>query len=200
MGHVRLGTLPQTRAWRDVVRLITDGAEVVTIADVTINAADKAFARMATDVGFKKAVWLLTQLGVAAKHSDPSMHLQKIGLTLSAHTSIAEVASCIKRAFDQQMSRVKSDSDISSIASNALVSAITTHLNTRLGGLFEASSSEVHSALGELGKQKAFGELSCTFFFQNNGRFPQILSGQNYRHSPGRRAEIPDKKRLQSIS
>lgn len=164
MGHVRLGTLPQTREWKAVVHLIAEGADVAQIADATLQAADKAFARMSKDAGFNEAVWLLTQLGIAAKKDNPTAHLESVGLKLSPHTSIAEVASAFRTALDQQMSKAGRTSDISPIASNALVSAVTTHLNTKLGGLFEASSAEIHSALGELGKQKAFGELTRTFF------------------------------------
>lgn len=164
MGHVRLGTLPQTRAWKEVVRLLADGADVAQIADATLLAADKAFEGMAHDAGFTESVWLLTQLGIAAKHENPTAHLESVGLKLSPHTSIAEVATAISTALNQQMSKAGRRSDISSIASNALVSAITSHLNGKLGGLFEATSAEVHGALRDLGKQKAFGELSRTFF------------------------------------
>lgn len=164
MGHVRLGTLPQTLAWKAVVQLIADGADVAQIADATLQAADKALARMANDAGFHETVWLLTQLGIAAKTGNPAAHLEAVGLKLSPHTSIAEVATAVRAALDQQMSRAARNSDASPIARDALVSAITTHLNTKLGGLFEASSADVHSALGELGKQKAFGELTRTFF------------------------------------
>ena len=164
MGHVRLGTLPRTREWKEVVRLIADGFDVSQVADATLQAADKALDRMVDDPGFNEAVWLLTQLGIAAKKDNPTGHLESVGLKLSANTSIAEVASAIRTALDQQMSICGRNSDIGQIASNALVSAITSHLDTKLGGLFEASSTEVHDALCELGKQKAFGELSRTFF------------------------------------
>lgn len=30
MGHIRLGQLPRTRKWRDIVELVTAGADVRT--------------------------------------------------------------------------------------------------------------------------------------------------------------------------
>lgn len=164
MGHVRLGTLPRTREWKEVVRMIADGSDVPQIAAATLKAADKALARMETDAGFNEAVWLLTQIAIAAKKDDSTGHLESVGLKLSPQTSIAEVASAIRTGLDQQMSKLGKNSDIRQIASNALVYAITTHLNSKLGGLFEASSTEIHGALRDLGKQKAFGELSRSFF------------------------------------
>ena len=43
MVHVRLGTLSKTRAWKDVIDLIADGADAAEIAAATVNAADNAF-------------------------------------------------------------------------------------------------------------------------------------------------------------
>ena len=59
MGHVRLGSLPRSRAWKEVVGLITAGADVSQIANATIRAADKAFTFVLNDEGFTEAVWLI---------------------------------------------------------------------------------------------------------------------------------------------
>ena len=75
MGHVRLGTLPRSRAWKEVVGLITAGADVSQIANATIRAADKAFSFVLNDEGYTEAVWLMTQLAIAAKKDNFSEHL-----------------------------------------------------------------------------------------------------------------------------
>ena len=67
MGHVRLGRLPRSKAWKDVVGLITAGADASQIANATIRAADKAFSFVLNDRGFTEAVWLMTQLAIAAR-------------------------------------------------------------------------------------------------------------------------------------
>jgi len=69
MGHTRLGSLPRSQAWGEVVGLIAAGADVETVARATINAADKAFSFVQDDCGYNHAVWLLTQLGLAARDS-----------------------------------------------------------------------------------------------------------------------------------
>jgi len=78
MGHVRLGTLPRSRAWKEVVGLITAGADVSQIANATIRAADKAFSFVLNDEGYTEAVWLMTQLAIAAKKDNFSEHLQSV--------------------------------------------------------------------------------------------------------------------------
>ena len=44
MGHIRLGLLPRTRAWKEVIALIAAGADVPQVANATITAAEKAFS------------------------------------------------------------------------------------------------------------------------------------------------------------
>lgn len=65
MGHVRLGTLPRTRAWKDLIALIEDGADLPEIADATVRASDKAFEAIQNDSGFADAVDLMTHLAIA---------------------------------------------------------------------------------------------------------------------------------------
>lgn len=52
MGHVRLGLLPRSRAWKEVVGLIVAGANVSQIATATINAAERAFSFVLNDEGY----------------------------------------------------------------------------------------------------------------------------------------------------
>lgn len=87
MGHVRLGSLPRSRAWKEVVGLITAGADVSQIANATIRAADKAFTFVLNDEGFTEAVWLMTQLAIAAKKENLGEHLQSLGVNLPQDTS-----------------------------------------------------------------------------------------------------------------
>ena len=42
MGHIRLGNLPRTRKWQEVVGLIEGGAGTAQIANATITAEGEA--------------------------------------------------------------------------------------------------------------------------------------------------------------
>jgi len=59
MGHVRLGTLPKTRVWKNVIELIANEADVDEIAAATFEAADKAFESIQNDKGFLETVELM---------------------------------------------------------------------------------------------------------------------------------------------
>jgi|GEM_PF-7073112 len=50
MGHTRLGVLPKTRLWREVVRLLQDDAAAPVIAARTRDAAQKSLERAARTV------------------------------------------------------------------------------------------------------------------------------------------------------
>lgn len=98
MGHVRLGSLPRSRAWKEVVGLITAGADVSQIANATIRAADKAFSFVFNDEGFTEAVWLMTQLAIAAKKDNFNDHLQSVGINLPQDTSLPDVSLCCTKS------------------------------------------------------------------------------------------------------
>ncbi len=91
MGHVRLGTLPKTRAWKEVVNLIADGGDIDEIAVATMKAADKAFESIQNDPGYLKVAGFMANLAVAAKTGDAVEYLQSLGLNLSANTNLAEL-------------------------------------------------------------------------------------------------------------
>ena len=80
MGHIRLGNLPRTRKWQQVVALIEGGAGTAQIANATITAAEHGIKLAAEDKGLVETIWLLTQLPLAAKSEDFGRALQSVGL------------------------------------------------------------------------------------------------------------------------
>ena len=50
MGHIRLGNLPRTRKWRQLIALIEVGAGAAQVANATIDAADRGLKEAAKDV------------------------------------------------------------------------------------------------------------------------------------------------------
>lgn len=147
-----------------MVQLITDGANVDEVADAALAAADKAFASIQNDPGFAETAALLTQLAVSAKKPDPAAHLAANGFSLSANSSIAEVAAAIHQTLDAKTAERGTHSDFAEIAQNSLVGAVTRHLQDSLGSLFAPSSADVHGELAKLGSPNKFATLARTFF------------------------------------
>ena len=101
MGHVRLGVLPRTKAWKEVVGLIAAGADVSQVANATINAAEKAFSFVMDDKGYTEAVWLMAQLALAASKDDPCAHLRSVGISLPDDATLSDVTVGISDALDR---------------------------------------------------------------------------------------------------
>ncbi|MCL6507170.1 MAG: hypothetical protein K6T59_09105 [Bryobacteraceae bacterium] len=69
MGHIRLGTLPRTRKWIQVLDLIGGGAGTPEVAAATMEASQGGLAKAAKDPGLIHTVWLLTQVPPASRAS-----------------------------------------------------------------------------------------------------------------------------------
>jgi hypothetical protein len=164
MGHIRIGSLPATKKWKEVVGLITEGAEVSRVAESTVHASELAFNKVSDDFGFREAVWLMTQFGVAGSKDDPARHLDAMGIEISGVSSVVEVAMAVAGELDRRVDASRRRSDFGEMAQRALISSVTEHLQEKMPGLLPSSADDVTSALGKLGKKKEFAQLSRSFF------------------------------------
>jgi len=164
MGHVRLGLLPRTRAWKEVVGLIAAGADVSQIANATITAAEKAFSFVMKDVGYTEAVWLMTQMAIAAKKPDILQHLAAAGIHLPSDPSLIDVTTAITEALDRRVEGNRERSDLGGLANRAIVGAVNDVLSPKLHSLFASDPDTMRAALADLGRPKEFGEFSRRFF------------------------------------
>ncbi|TDQ41895.1 hypothetical protein [Tepidicella xavieri] len=164
MGHVRLGVLPRTKAWKEVVGLIAAGANVSQIANATITAAEKAFSFVMNDVGYTEAVWLMTQMAIAAKKPDIHQHLAAAGIHLPTDPSLVDVTTAITEALDRRVEGTGKRSDLGMLANRAIVGAVNDVLAPKLHSLFSSDPDTMRAALADLGKPREFGEFSRHFF------------------------------------
>ena len=67
MGHVRLGKMPATLKWKEVVALLGDQPSIPDLAEAVERASDVSLAEAVKDPGFVEALWLLLQIPKAAK-------------------------------------------------------------------------------------------------------------------------------------
>lgn len=166
MGHIRLGQLPRTRKWRDVVELVAAGADVSQVANATIKAADSAFSFVNNDCGYTQAVWLMTQLGLAAGQEKPLEYLRSHGIDIPDNTSLPGVAVALTEALDKHSAANGGHSDLGELAQRALVDAVIQRIEPKLRqqSLFSMQADDTQRALGEFRKPQEFGKLSREFF------------------------------------
>lgn len=165
MGHSRIGTLPRTRDWDEVVDFIANGAAVATVAEKTLVAAQKALMTTKGDAGFREAVYLLAQLGLAGNANDAAAHLESLGVELKGGYSPADLVTALSSAVDQRMEGRGERSDWGEMARGALVAAVSEVLSGNSGKLFDtASRADLTADLRPLHKEKGFGALGRAFF------------------------------------
>ncbi|MBY0457042.1 MAG: hypothetical protein K2V38_06880, partial [Gemmataceae bacterium] len=79
MGHIRLGPLPATRRWQEVVDILAAGAAAAQVATAAMNAAEKGLRAAADDPAVLEALWLLVRIPLAARQRDFAAALRELG-------------------------------------------------------------------------------------------------------------------------
>ncbi|MCK6506908.1 hypothetical protein L6R53_26650 [Myxococcota bacterium] len=163
MGHLRLGRLPRTRKWKEVIGLVDGGGSAAQVADATIDAAEDQLE--GADPAVVHAVWLLTRLPDAARSEDFGGALRDLGIAVSAQPSPAELAAALGRAVDDHLyAGGHTRSDVGEMARLAAVETLARAAEPASPGLFGPRPGDAQDALARLGTEKQFGVFARDFF------------------------------------
>ena len=169
MGHSQIGTLPVTRRWKEVVRLIADGANVEAVAEATLLAAERALASVREDAGFREAAKLLVEIGLAAGSDNPREALAGLGIPLSEETTVAGLAVAVGEVLDRRCEALRRPSDFGEMAGRALVAAMIEGVRGHEATFFPRAGKEVGAVFVKVGREKGFGEMARSFFGRLTG-------------------------------
>jgi hypothetical protein len=167
MGHIRLGDLPRTRKWSQVVGLIAGGAGTVQVANATINAADSGLIFAAKDHGVVETIYLLIQLPLAARTDHFAEALRQHGLNVSDSPGLMEIVSAVTEAIDAKMLNCKGRTDMGEMAQMAAVETLTEVIGGRVQSFFGTTTEDVQHAFSKLATTNQFSVFATDFF----GRF-----------------------------
>ena len=187
MGHLRLGALPKTRDWDAVVAKLKTGANVAELAAATALAAEQALESAKADPGLGYAVWLLTQLPLAARSDQFSNRLVELGFSSAAGSSLLALTSDFTLALDKNIAGRAHRTDLGEMARVAAVETLMAAIGPRLPTLF-ADSGAVQTELSRLATKTQFGLLARDFFARlTNRTLEYYLSREVPNHvGPGR--------------
>lgn len=167
MGHTRLGNLPRTRDWKEVVGLIAAGAGAEQIANSVIRAAESGLMAAAHHTGLVEALWSLTQLTQAAREKDFAAGLRARGFDVPDNPGLPAILSAISVVVDRSMPNNKGRTDLGEMAHSAAVEITNRIVTERVSSsLFGATAEDVQRAFRDLGTEKNFGALGKRFFGQ----------------------------------
>jgi hypothetical protein len=165
MGHIRVGTLPKTRRWREVVELLDDSPQLTgALAAALTDAADYRLARLASEESLNYAFWLLVRITSAAQRGDFGQQLDRLGL--SSRPS-ASTLSLISDLSDKVRQRTTSDiisGDFAEIASLSLRKALLETIAERGRSFFGSSMEDIRGALRAYSPPNRFAVIAQRFF------------------------------------
>jgi len=187
MGHIRLGQLPRTRKWNEVVELLRSGETAPGVAAAALDAAEEGFRRAADDLGFTKALWLLTQLPLAARAPDYLGRLKAIGVDVEHEPGPMALVGAFTDALDAAM-RAGGRTDIGEIAQMSAAETLARELRKSTASLFGTTAADVRRDLASWATTKQFGTLAREFFSAVTRRYLAFyLSRELSNHVGGNR-------------
>jgi hypothetical protein len=165
MGHLRLGRLPKTRRWAEVIDLLDAGTDgPAALADAVIRAAEHRLSQLANDQGLGYNFWLLTRIAWAARGQDFAESLSALGINVSPDASSLQVIAQVADRVRTELSSAPSSGDFAEIGSLALRTALTDTVAQQGPSFFGSSLDDLQNAFRAYSTQVQFGRLAHRFF------------------------------------
>lgn len=196
MGHIRLGTLPRSRKWREVVERLESDAPLDAVAAAAARASERDLSRASDDPRFQFVSSLLVRLPLLARGPGFAAELEALGIGPNALTSVAGLLSGIELAIDRNSYDLGASSDAGELAKAALLESLSVQLRDKVPSLFEPTPQEIRSALASLASGDRFALLARDFFARLTHRsLDYYLSSELANHTGADRRFANDAER-----
>jgi hypothetical protein len=186
MGHKRLGTLPKTKRWQQVIASLEGGESVAQVAAASSDAAEGALSRASSDPALIRAFWLLTQLPLAARETDFPDRLRELGLTVGSSPQLFEIIGAFSEAIDAHSRATHERSDLGEMAQLATTESLSAIVGRSLPGLFGPNAVEVQQTIGRLTTSNQFSDLARDFFARLTRRHLEYYLSRELSNHVGR--------------
>lgn len=164
MGHVRLGALPKSREWTEVVELLAKGSDVSDLAAAVAIAAEDELISARGDPVLANTVWLLTQLPLAARGDRFAAELTALGFAPGSEQSLLSILAGFSSAVHSQLSGTAGRTDLGELARQAAAESLTSLIGAQMPGLFGPSADDLRIELGKFASKDRFAKLARDFF------------------------------------
>lgn len=182
MGHTRLGTIPKSRKWIEVVQTLSDidadqeqvaaaSESVDFLAGRTLSAAQEYLKSATSDLGLRFTFYLLARVALASRQSDFIGQLSDLGIRLGPDDTLIDLTSEFQGAVDTYLRAHRHSSDISELAQQAAGESLTFLVGPRSSTLFGSGATELQQAVRALSTKKGFSVLGQKFFGTFMARF-----------------------------
>jgi hypothetical protein len=210
MGHTRLGPIPKTRKWRDIVAAfvsesrgqgITSGEQVKQIVSKTFEAVQGALERVKGDLGLHYTIYLLTQLALASRNKEPETYLKRNGIELAEDANLVDLTAEIHNAIDRYVSANGKATDVSEMAQRAAGETLGRLAKTRSLDLFGGKRFQLLETMRGFSTKKGFGRMGQIFFGAFLARFLNFYLSKITAAETGKKAipQLGDLRRFNEI-
>ena len=189
MGHQRLGTLPRSKLWRDVVELIDHRADVEEVAAATSLAAEQSMIDASQDAAVQHAFYLIAKIPLAAREPEFEAALSALGIPIRKGPLLTDIVSGLMEAIDARTRQIGGRSDYGEIAQLSAAEALYAVIGRETRDLFGVDAVTTKSAIAGFATVKQFAVLARDFFARLTRRhISYYLSRELSKHvGPGRR-------------
>lgn len=165
MGHLRLGRLPKTRRWREVVELLDSSpADPGAVARAAALAAEDRLRALARDPSLTYCFWLLTRIAWASRTPAFAEELADLQIALAPEESVLTFISKITDRVRSELSEHPESGPFSELASLALRRTLTETIGQQGPSLFDSSLEDLQHAFRGYSTRDGFGSLARRFF------------------------------------
>ena len=186
MGHTRLGDLPKTQKWQQVISLLGEGAGSAEIAAATLDASQGGLAKASKDTALIHSFWLLTQIPLSARSDAFSEDLRQKGLPVSDQATLMEVVGAFADAVDNHIQHYGGRTDLGEMAQLAGTETLTALVSEKTRSLFGTTSADTQQALRSFSTQRQFGVLARDFFARLARRYLTYFLSRELSNHVGR--------------
>lgn len=164
MGHIRLGRLPKTLRWREVVALLDAPASTAEVAGITARAAERRLRELSDDATFGYPLWLLVRVTWAARGDHFREDIANLGIAIPEEvTPLGAVSALSAHVRDETVNWAERD-HFSEIALQSFQQALSETVAREGISLFGGSFEDVQRAFRTYSTRARFGELARRFF------------------------------------
>lgn len=165
MGHLRLGRLPKTPRWNEVVALLESSpTATVEITQATLHASERQLRKLGDDPSVSYCFWLLTRVTQAARQDDFVEALSELGLEVSSDTTALRFISQISDHVRKRLAEHPESGPFAELASLALRRALSETVGQQGPSLFASSLEDLQRALRTYSTREQFAAVGQLFF------------------------------------
>lgn len=162
MGHIRLGWLPKSRVWQEVVELLENEPEDIPgIAAAVLDASAAEFERNSTIRAASRAFLVLLQLANAGERGDIAAEFQRQGVQVSEGTPILTALAALG---DRLRENTPPMDNYGEFAALALRRALVETVGTQPQSLFGSTVEGLGNGFRQWSGGEQFGRLTRLFF------------------------------------